>query len=329
MPLSKLEQDLQSGLKPVYLVVGSQSFQLEMALKRIMDLTQAGGMSELNCDSFRVGRDDLSEVVRLANSMPMLAKSRTIILHDIEKLKAKDRDSLTAYLGSPSPFTTLVLLGEKIDRRAKMSKLAGKHGLILEFKRLYESQLRPWINAIARDQQVQLDRDAVDFLVRQVGPDLSAIAKEIEKAALHAGIDQIGVDDLTAVLSAVKEQPIFNLMEAITRKNKVEAFYLLKQMLDQGESPLAILAVLGRQIRQMIIAKQLLTAKASEGELAGALGTSPFLAKKITNQARHFTQKSLRDGLLALSRYDLELKDGRCSNRAILEKLTLALCRRG
>ena len=328
MPLTALDNDLKQGLKPVYLIVGTQPFQGEMALRRIMAKAAVARFDQMNCDVFMVGRDDIGELTRLANSLPMLAKNRLIVLQDLHKLKAKEKEDLTAYLQSPAPFTTLVMLAEKIDNRERLTKNAQKNGLVLQFDKLYESRVRPWIEAIAADQGVELDRRAIDFLMQNVGADLSAIAREIEKAAIHAGGKTVQMENLAAVISSVKEQPLFNLMDAITQKNKVESFYLLKQMLDQGESPLAILAVMGRQIRQVALAKELMARKAGEGELASVLGVAPFVAKKMAEQAGRFSNKSLRDGMLAISQIDLELKDGRSNDRVILEKLVLALCRR-
>ncbi len=328
MPLTALDNDLKNGLKPVYLIAGPQPFQREMALRRVMAVAEIKRLDQMNCDVFLAGRDDASDLARLANSLPMLAKRRLIVLQDAHKLKAAEKERLVGYLQSPAPFTTLVLLSEKVDNREKLTKLASKHGFVLTFERLYESKVRPWIEMMAHSQGLTLDRRAVDFLVQNVGADLSAIWRELEKASLHAGSNQVGVENLTAVISSVKEQSLFGLMDAITKKSKAESLLLLKQILDQGEAPLAVLSVLGRQIRQLCLAKELAGKRVDEGQAAAMLGTSPFFAKKIREQSERFSNQSLRDGLLMLSQVDLELKDGRSNERAILEKLVLGLCGR-
>jgi len=328
MPLKTLETDLLQQIKPVYLVTGPEPFQLEMALQRILCVAAPEAMRGLNSDIFRVGRDDISDLVRIANSLPMLAKSRVIVLHDIHKLKKDEQDRILDYLESPAPFTTLIMLGEKVDKRGKMLKLIKQHGLMINFDKLYESRMRPWVLAIARDQKLELDAEAVDFLVRHVGACLAGVAKELEKAALHAGSSRVRIENLSAVLSTAKEQPIFQLMDALARKDSAESLFVLKQMIDQGESPIGILAFVAKQLRMMILAREIMKQKINEGEAAAALGASPYQAKIIMEQARRFTSESLRDGLLSLSRTDLELKDGRSNDRAILEKLALSLCRR-
>jgi DNA polymerase III subunit delta len=328
MPLSQLEKSLADGLKPVYLIAGAQPYQLELARTKIVRNVPLGAMADMNTDVFYAGADDTSKVTRLANSLPMMSRRRLIVINAWHKIRAKDRDALTEYLGSPADFTVLVLLGEKIDNRAKLTKLVKKHGLVLEFERLYESRMRPWIAAIARDQEVEIDRDATEYLVRAVGPDLSAAAKEIEKAALHAGSRVVTVDDLSAVMSSVKEQSYFELFDAITAKRTAEALRIVKEMIDQGQSPIGILAMFGRSFRQIIVARVLLRERVEDQQLARALGATPWAAKKIMGQAREYSEASLRKGLVELSRIDLMLKDGRSHDRAILERLILDLCRR-
>ncbi|MDP8222357.1 MAG: DNA polymerase III subunit delta [Candidatus Lernaella stagnicola] len=328
MPLSHLDKSLADGLKPVYLIAGSQSYQLELARSMIVRHVPLGAMADMNTDVFYVGQDSLSTVPRLANSLPMMSKRRLIVLNAWHKVKAKERDALTEYLQSPADFTVLVLLAEKLDGRAKFTKLAKKYGLVLEFDRLYESKMRPWVAAIARDQEVDIDRDAVEYLVRAVGADLAAAAREIEKAAIHAGGKAVTADDLSAVMSSVKEQSFYELFDAVTARKTAEALRVVKEIIDQGQAPLGVLAMFGRALRQLVVARLLARDRVDDQQLARALGTTPWAAKKVKGQARAFSDAALRKALVTLSKVDLMLKDGRSHDRAILERMILDLCRR-
>jgi len=207
--------------------------------------------------------------------------------------------------------------------------LAKKHGFVLEFERLYESKMRPWVQAIAREQHIQLEREAIDCLMRTVGPDLAGVAREMEKAALHAGAGPVRSEDVMAVMSAVKEQSFYQMFEAIAEKKSAEALRLLKEMMEQGQAPLALLGSMGRALRQLATARLLLREKLDENSAARALGIAPWLAKKTMAQARLFSNQTLRQALIHLARIDLALKDGRSHDRVILERLILELCRRG
>ncbi len=328
MQLETLEKSIGEGLKPVYCLVGAQPYQLELATRCIVAAVPLGAMRDLNSDILYVGQDDVAALPRLANTLPMMAKQRLLIVHDWHKAKAKEIEPLTEYLESPASFTVLILLAEKVDGRSKLVKLIRKKGLMVEFERLYESKMRPWVAAIAESQNVKLTREAVDYLVRAVGADLSAVAKEIEKAALHAGGETVGAENLAAVLAAVKEQTFYELFDAVADRNAGEALRILKEMVDQGQSPIAILAMFGRALRQLVVARQLLREKVNEDDLARVLGVTPWIAQKTIAQARAFSGVALREELLHWSHVDLALKDGRSNDRAILERVALALCRR-
>lgn len=328
MPLSQLDKSLAAGLKPVYLIVGAQPYQLELAGRKISACVPLGAMSDMNTDTFYVGQDDLSGVPRLANSFPMMSKFRLVVLHDWHKAKARDKEALGAYLESPAEFTVVVMLAEKIDRREKVVKLSKEHGLTLEFERLYESKMRPWVETIAREQGVTVERDAIEYLIRAVGADLASVAQELEKAALHAGGQTVTAADLAAVMSSVREESYFGLFDAIAARDATEAMRILKEMLDQGQSAIGVLNMFGRSFRQLVVAKSLAAEPISEQQLARAIGTSPWAAKKTAGQARTFSDQTLRAGLINLAGVDLMLKDGRSHDRAILERLILDLCRR-
>lgn len=328
MPLSALEKRLGEGIQPVYVLVGPQPYQLEMAGRLIIRAVPLGAMAEMNTDVFHIGADSVVDLPRLANSLPMMSKRRLIIVKNWHKATAKEKQAVTGYLESPADFTVLVLMAEKLDGRDKLPKLAKKHGLVLEFERLYESKMRPWVQVIAKELGVQLARETVDCLIRAVGPDLSAVAREMEKAALHAGAGPVSPEDVAAVMSAVKEQTFYQLFEAIAEKQTAEALRILKEMMEQGQAPLAILGSMSRTLRQLTVARLLLQEKMNENDAARALGVAPWLAKKTMAQARSFSNQALRRALISLARVDLALKDGRSLDRAILERLLLELCGR-
>jgi DNA polymerase-3 subunit delta len=328
MPFSELEKTLRGGWKPLYYLVGPQPYQLELGKRKILAALPLGAMGDLNCDVFYVGQDDTSGIVQLANSLPMMAKCRAMVLHDWHKAKERDVAAVTEYLESPADFTVLVLLAEKADGRSKLTRLAKKSFFYLEFERLYESRMRPWVAAIAEAQGVKLSREAAEFVVRAVGPDLAAVAKEIEKAAVHAGGETVEAENLAAVMAAVKEQSYYELFDAVAQRRTADALQLVKDLMDQGQSPLAILGMLGRTLRQLVLARRIAREKVDENEAARVLGMGSWQAKKTLDQAAAFSGVALREQLLALSRYDLEFKDGRSSDRAILDRLILGLCRR-
>jgi DNA polymerase III delta subunit len=62
-------------------------------------------------------------------------------------------------------------------------------------------------------------------------------------------------------------------------------------------------------------------------EMAKILRISAWNVRKLLDQARKFSEPSLKEGLLKCQKTDLALKKGRGPRSLLLEKLVIDLCR--
>jgi DNA polymerase III delta subunit len=74
-----------------------------------------------------------------------------------------------------------------------------------------------------------------------------------------------------------------------------------------------------RQYRLLLLARELLDARAGEAEVAQALGMKPYPAGKICAQARRFNLAELEGIYRRLLDYDVEIKTGRIEAAAALD----------
>ena len=82
--------------------------------------------------------------------------------------------------------TCLIFEGEKIDQRRKFFAELKKCGEVVEFKRLYENQLGPFIREELAGQGVRIEAAAVELLVYYVGNDLRELAGQLDKLVSYA-----------------------------------------------------------------------------------------------------------------------------------------------
>jgi DNA polymerase-3 subunit delta len=95
-------------------------------------------------------------------------------------------------------------------------------------------------------------------------------------------------------------------------------------MLEASE-PLYILSMIVRQYRLLLLARELLDARASESGVAQALAMKPYAASKICAQARRYGLAELEQIYRRLLEYDVEIKTGRIEAAAALDALVGAL----
>lgn len=329
MDIEAFEESLKEGIKPIYTFVGDQPFLTDMAVEAIREVVMAGPFADMNYNLLHATEKGAAEkALETIEQLPMMAKMRLVVVKEAEAIKGDAVDKLADYLSDPNAFTCLVLCYSKLNKTTKIWKRSNKKGMALQFERIYERQMPFWIKRMAARFGKKISSEGISFLIRSIGPDLAKANAELEKASLHAGEEKetIDVEDLEAVLAAVKAERIFDLTDALGKKQSTTALYLTKKMIDSGEQPLRILWQVGSHMNKLMLVRSMLAAGAPAREIGRAMGVMDFVRDKLVQQAKVFPRKELRRSLVLITKTDLELKSGRINSRAILEKLILDLC---
>jgi DNA polymerase III delta subunit len=88
-----------------------------------------------------------------------------------------------------------------------------------------------------------------------------------------------------------------------------------------------LLSMMAKQYWSMLVIKEMSAQHREAGELAKELGTSPWNIKKMLDQARNFSEASLREGISRCHQTDLAVKRSRGPKDLLMEKLVVDLCR--
>lgn len=330
MDIEQLENSLKERVAPIYCFVSDQNFLLEMVMEAVKEAAPVGPMGDLNTDTFHAGeKQAIIQALETANQLPMMSKMRLVTIRECEQIKGKDGDALAEYLSNPSRYCCLVLSFSKLAKNTKLWKRSLKNGIAIQFEKIYERSMPFWIKRMAKREGKEITGAGTAFLTRAVGADLAKAHSEIEKAALYAG-DKKAIDgpDIEAVLASVKAESIFDLTDALGGRDRTKALYLLKKMLDAGEQPLGILWQINSHLKRLMLVRALLADGAPPDQIGKALRVMDFVRDKLVSQAKLFSRRELRGAMMLTAKTDFDLKDGRISNRAILEKLFLELCTR-
>lgn len=329
MDIEAFENGLKKEILPIYTFLGNQPFLLDMMVGAIREKVAVGPFADMNCSIYHGDeKGAFDKALQDAEQFPMMAQMRLVIIREAESIKGKNVDRLAEYLLSPNKSTCLVLCFSKLAKNTKVWKRSNKNGLGFTFDKIYERQMPFWIKQMAKNHEKTITPKGADFLIRAIGANLEKANAEIEKAALYVGEGKtIDADDFEAVLAAIKSESIFEITDSIGKRDITWALYLIKKMLDSGEKPLNILWQVGNHMRRLMLVKSMVVDNAPIKEIGRAMGVMDFVRDKLAAQSKVFKRKELRLSLVTITKADLELKSGRISNRVVLEKLILDLCR--
>lgn len=335
----KLPQHLKNGkLDPVYVVVGSQDLLRELAVNALTESAVDGERTPFNYERFDGEDSDGAHVAMAANLLPMLGGCRVVVVKRAQKLLEKSEE-LQGYIGDPSPSTILVLeLSKTPDKRRKAWKQVEKTTTVVSCDAPKSVELEEWVLEQAFQRELPLGRDAVRYLVAEFGTDLRRLLNELEKLSLYSlpsqssGGKKMDLETIATVLGRGKAQSIFKFVDAVGAGNSGQALRQLGRLLEEGEPPLKILALVDRLFGQLRVTKEV-QASSSGGRgganLARILGVPPYAAKSLSDAARRFDRAGLANALRSLADTDRILKSSALPARLVLESLTISLSRAG
>ncbi len=124
-----------------------------------------------------------------------------------------------------------------------------------------ENDVISWVTARARERGVRLDEEAAEILAARVGANSGQMESELAKLITAAGAGAIIHEKMVRELvPQTRMGGIFDLSNAIAKRDLPLSLTTLKQLLRQGESAMGILlAAIVPTVRNLLLAKSLLT----------------------------------------------------------------------
>ena len=315
---------------------------------------------EINTTVLDGRRVTLSEIIHACSAIPFLGTSRLVIVDGLlthlgrakkqSKRNKKGRSSkditasanstlkdLKEFLGRLPDTTVLVFVenqslpsGHPLRSLTQGDSAVGK---VREFRLFSASrrdgpdQLSRWIKDRARSKGVELSSDLVNILATYVGYDLRLMDQELEKLSVYAAdTGKVSAADVRRLVPYVREADIFEMVDALGRRNTQKATVLLHRMLDEGKAPLYLLTMIVRQFRIMIQVKELNALGFNVAESAKQLRLHEFVVKKSLAQAQNFSFDQLSRIYDSLAESDAAIKTGKMNETLALDLLIAEVC---
>ena len=123
-----------------------------------------------------------------------------------------------------------------------------------------EEAIAEWTAVRARERGLQLRPDAVDVLAARVGLNPLQLESELIKLETAFGTSsRISSGEVRLLVPQTREGGIFDLSEAILKRDLRLALETLQQLIHQGEHGIGILlAAIGPTVRNLLLAKDLI-----------------------------------------------------------------------
>ena len=320
-------------LERCYLFEGEEEYSKEAALRDLEKKVLDGPFAEMTRTV--LSDPDAGAIIAANETLPFMAERRLVIVRESGMLSGKasgydegdSAEKLKQYLPDCPPSSVLVFyVRGKADGRKKLYTALKKQAAIVSFERLTEDQLRAWIARECKRRGKNISYDTCALLVFSVGTDLQLLSGELEKLCAYAGEHQeITSADVDAVCARNTEYKVFDMAGAILDGDGKRAFALMNAILRDGEDRLYLLALLGRQCRQLASVSRMNLAGASQQQIERATGMPGFAVRRTLKQAGRYTQEQLTAMADACLQMEYQVKSGQIGDEGSLERLMLEI----
>jgi DNA polymerase III subunit delta len=321
----KLRKALDAGRRGgTFFLFGDEEFLKEEAAAAITLAHLDPATRDFNYDQLRGADVEPQTVASIANTPPMMAEWRVVVLRETQALatNARGRAAVEALLDRPIPGLVLILVATLPDRsKAAFYERLKKETVAVEFPQLGAADLPGWLIDRVRERDIDINTTAARALAA-TGADLGALVQEIAKLADYVGSrKRITIEDVTAIVGSVPRQNRWDWFDMVGDARFRDARVALSVLLDANESGVGLVIGLGTHFLRLGIA-------AAGGERALGAALPPhqrWLAGRIAKQARRWDATGVEDAIDDLLRADRLLKSSSLNDRQILEELLLRM----
>lgn len=329
----QLNKQLAIDIAPIYAISGDEPLLCQEALDAVRNAARAQDFSER--EVFHADAQfDWGHLYHAGASLSLFAQKRIIELR-IPNGKPGDKGAaaLLEYLARPPEDTLLLISLPKLDASTQKSKWAkalieSPDSQFVQIWPVESHQLAQWIQHRLAQAGLSASPDAVELIAARVEGNLLAAVQEIEKLKLLASANKVDIDTVQAAVADSARFDIFGLVEAALNGQSTQALRMLAGLRAEGVEALFILAMLMREIRQLVGLSQQMSQGISL-ERAFANAKPPIWDKRKTQVSKALNRHSLsqlNQLLLRAQVIDAQVKGQQIGDPwSNLAQLTLAL----
>ena len=185
---------------------------------------------------------------------------------------------------------------------------------------------RKWIIERQKKYNLNISNDGINKLVELLGSNYRYIDNELQKLSNYNPDGNINIGDIEIMVSGIKEDSIFELIDSIMVKDNFKASNILDNLIEQSNSFFNIINMIARQVRLILITKDLIKMKVNNSDIKRQIKiSSDYAFNKIITQSKETGEVRLKNILRLLLDIDVDIKSGNKSEKEYIKKLIFLL----
>ena len=328
----------------IYLLYGGDEFSLGEALASIKEGVEPAEMRDFNITVLEGAEVTFDRLRSTCDTVPFMADKRMVVVDGLlasfevrggarpgarraspPARSLGDWATLFEYLPQVPETTELAFTDRRLGESNPL--LIGIRPLakVLTFPVPIGAELRQWIDRRASTRGVEIEPRAVQALAENIGSDLRVIDSELQKLALYRWGHVVMLRDVQEMVANVREANIFAAVDAALEGRSGVAIRMMHQLLDSGRPAAYLITMMARQVRLLLLAKDLKARRVNQADMGRRLSLSGYPLRKTLEQERRFTTQQLARAYHGILEADLSIKTGETDEQLAVDLLVAEL----
>lgn len=266
---------------------------------------------------FDISERNISEVITELDTYSLFSTRKIVFAYDCLFLTTDktdiehDIDMFTKYINNPKEDSVLVLACRKLDGKKNIAKLVKEKFKLVESNIDYNEYVKN------KTKGYKFSNSDISYFLSCMNEDIDRINNELDKLMMLKDDEkEITKSDIDLIVIKKIDDNIFDLIEAIIKKDKKRSLTIYNDIVNYGEEVFKIMISLANQVRLLLQVKIL--EKENDLDIAEQLHLkNPKQLYFLRGKMSMYSKKELADYLLKLAIMDEELKLGKSIDKIV------------
>lgn len=314
----------------LYLLWGPEDYLREQYLQELREYCIPEGEDSFSFRRIEGAEPDLRELSDAIDALPFLTERSFIELREPDLNQMQNADAFQKLLEDiPDYCTVAIVEGTSFepDGRLKLIRFLKENAVECRFTEQTQDLLVKWIARRFAACGKRIELQAAQHLIFVSGDLMNRLIPEIEKVAAFTKGEIVTVSDVDAVAHHLPEAIVFEMTDHLARKEYNAAMDVLDELLsDKNNEPVAMLAVIGGQMRRLYAARV-----AAEKRLGAAYVMEvcklryDSIANRLIASSRGFSLPQLKRAVELCAETDYQMKSSSVDATELLKELILKI----
>jgi len=314
----------------IFLFNGNEGFLKDEGISLILEKYEGKYDEDFDLTIMQGKEVNDSQIIGELSAAPMMNEYRIVVIRDVNKCTVKVKNILKKWLDDPGDSTIGVFsTSEQISpKKVKFIEKFSEKAVIINCYELEYNDMVDRIKGGFADKKRDVDQHIIDFMIDMIGFDLSKMKNEIKKVLIYTvNKDSINLEDVSQVVSNIRSDSIFSLVDMIISKDTVKSLKTIGNVIkDRSDQGILLVALLCRQLKNILIYDSLYRVGLDDITIAQRIGINPYFLRNVGSQSRKLGTTNVVRAFNKLLSMDIKLKSSPLSCNAVIENFVIDFC---